>query len=113
MEIVSLGGLDPIVDGAVEAASFLNNNMPRTNETNLRAIGGSVDNYEELAAQCCRALRNLSVNPENRDEIRKKNAIQQLEALLSVKNERISQQARRALRNLGISEEKIAYVHRK
>ncbi len=57
MAIVSLGGLQPIVQSAAAAADQLSSGDrvgPRTYEL-----------YEELGAQCSRSLRNLSVNSKN------------------------------------------------
>ncbi len=65
-------------------------------------LGGHDDgsNIEELGAQCARALRNLSVNPSNKEEIVRMGTREYLEVLVLSTNDRISQQARRALRNL-------------
>ena len=54
MEIVNLGGLVPIVHGVSIAAS--------TFDMDSKPVGGTIEQFEELAAQCARALRNLSVN---------------------------------------------------
>ena len=55
----------------------------------------------DLQSQSARALRNLSVNPANQAKIRDLNGIPILEKLVKSENERISQQANRALVNLG------------
>ncbi len=92
VEIVRHGGLEPIVLSASMTCS------------NMRGSGGSFDdgdaNFEELGAQCARALRNLSVNPSNKEAIIRMGTRDYLEVLSTSNNDRISQQARRALRNL-------------
>lgn len=92
-EIVRLG-IDPIVTGAEMAVDGLM----------TTAIHGKTEKeiiqLEELATQCCRAMRNLSVNPENRGPILSLGALQPLESLATYESERISSQAKRALRNL-------------
>lgn len=52
--IVRLNGLEPIVGGAALAADGLDNLMGKTDK--------EISLLEELATQCARALRNLSVN---------------------------------------------------
>ena len=76
MLIAQLGGLEPILNAA--------------DTSNL-----------DLQSQSARALRNLSVNPTNQAKIRDLNGIPILEKLVKSENERISQQANRALVNLG------------
>lgn len=58
---------------------------------------------EEQATQCARALRNLSVNPANKVKIVDLGAPKHLQLLVNHQNDRINQQARRALRNLDVS----------
>jgi len=55
---------------------------------------------EELAAQCCRAIRNLSVHPQNKQEILTYNGLEYLHLLKTYPNSRISQQSNKALANL-------------
>lgn len=59
IEIVRYHGLDPIVNGLVIASDGLcnnnNNNRPIKSEKDLQLL-------EELATQCSRSIRNLSVN---------------------------------------------------
>lgn len=94
IEIVRMGGLDPIVEGCATAAAALTS--PSLSSRNEREIG----HLEELATQCARALRNLSVNPHNKTQMAVLGASRHLQLLINYSNERISQQARRALRNL-------------
>jgi hypothetical protein len=94
LEIVQYSGLVPIVGGMAEAVGMLYRNNGYHGDVRDYA------NYEELAAQCARALRNLSVNAQNKAAIIRLDAIVHLRALTELSNERISQQARRALRNL-------------
>jgi hypothetical protein len=54
LEIVQLGGLEPIVSATIESADRL---------SSAKGVD-DVDYYEELASQCARSLRNLSVNSE-------------------------------------------------
>ena len=75
MLIAQLGGLEPILNAA--------------DTSNM-----------DLQSQSARALRNLSVNPTNQAKIRDLNGIPILEKLSS-RERRISQQANRALVNLG------------
>jgi hypothetical protein len=59
LEIVRSGGLEPIIEGMAHAVTVL---------CDYTGTGGDAKssrdyaNSEELAAQCARALRNLSVN---------------------------------------------------
>eukprot|EP01033_Poteriospumella_lacustris_P003129 gene3129-2302_t len=91
VEIVRLG-VDPIVQGAELAADGLYNPGARTEK--------EITQLEELATQCCRALRNLSVNPDNKARILTQGALYPLQTLSNYHSERIGSQARRALRNL-------------
>lgn len=88
----------------------------------LDSIAGKHDKeiglLEELATQCARALRNLSVNRKyieyfvsecllvpiasNKTAILKLGTNRYLQQLVTYPNERISQQARRALKNLEV-----------
>lgn len=54
IEIVRVNGLEPIVKGAALAADGLDSGSIRTDK--------ELAQHEELATQCSRALRNLSVN---------------------------------------------------
>lgn len=88
-------GLTPVVEAMAEAVAvvFHHPGVPAD-------IRRDYANAEELAAQCARALRNLSVNAGNKMAITRLGAIPSLQALTDHPNERISQQAKRALRNL-------------
>ena len=55
---------------------------------------------EELTAQCARAIRNLSVHPDNKQEIINLNGIEYLHLLSTYPNSRIAQQSNKALINL-------------
>jgi hypothetical protein len=76
-EIARAGGLEPI----------------------LRAAAS--DNFE-LQSQAARAMRNLSVNPDNKEMIKKLDGVEVLKKLSGSDNERIQQQATRALNNLTV-----------
>lgn len=110
VEIVRVNGLQPIINGAAIAAENLTGYGTNKTDKELTQL-------EELATQCSRALRNLSVNREslkyngqlsllfystamNKSAITLLGAAKYLEHLANYPNDRISQQARRALRNL-------------
>lgn len=95
-EIVRLGGLVPIMASLRETGPVLN--------PIRKKFAKNVENLEELAAQCCRALRNLSVNPNNKKTILELGAITLLLPCMDSANERISQQAHRAMKNLNLQE---------
>ena len=59
-EIVSEGGLSPIVGGLQMAIDRMKGS------SSMRLGVDGRENVEELAAQCCRALRNLSVSERNK-----------------------------------------------
>mmetsp|Transcript_20177 Transcript_20177/g.34020 ORF Transcript_20177/g.34020 Transcript_20177/m.34020 type:complete len:296 (-) Transcript_20177:199-1086(-) len=96
IEIVRQQGLGPIVACAAMVAEALDNDMNGKSGFPAREMQYIL----ELAAQCCRALRNLSVNPDNKMEIVSYGAEDHLRVLVRSSNERISQQAKRALKNL-------------
>lgn len=101
LEIVRLHGLDPIVKAAQFAADTLINHVKSGGSFPVDAKSNrDLANMEELGAQCARALRNLSVNPENKEAVLNTTAQRSLRDLLELPNDRISQQAKRALRNL-------------
>jgi hypothetical protein len=52
IEIVRVGGLEPIVQSTIDATDRL---------ASVKSID-DYELYEELASQCARSLRNLSVN---------------------------------------------------
>ncbi len=58
-DIVGQGGLSPIVAGLAQAARVL-----QADGKSIGSAGGTLEQFEELAAQCARALRNLTVNSE-------------------------------------------------
>jgi len=90
-DIVAGGGLEPVVDGARLAMSEL---------LDVNDVYEVDENMEELAAQCGRALRNLSANPENRPLIRDLGGVLELRRMLTYPNDRIVSQARRAMKNM-------------
>ena len=94
-DIVQSGGLDPIISSLTIAMNSLRYSSDSKDEYN--STNGL---YEELAAQCTRAVRNLSVNPLNKQLLVRLGATDILHTLKHWPNERISQQARKALRNL-------------
>lgn len=98
VEIVRIGGLTPIVNSLVAAEAVMSGNC----DIPLRPAGfaNSVGNMEELAAQCCRALRNLSVNAKNRSTMIDLGVLPLLLTCCTFRNNRISQQAQRAIKNL-------------
>ena len=97
LDIVQLGGLEPIVDGVSVVSNVIRGGFSLTAEHRSQH-GASVENYEELGAQCARALRNLSVHPDNKAAIVRMGTVSSLLVLAQSHNERISQQAARALR---------------
>jgi hypothetical protein len=92
VEIVRLG-VEPIISGAELAADQLLGGFHGRSDKELTQL-------EELATQCCRAMRNLSVNPENKSRMLMLGAIHPLQSLATYHSERISPQAKRALKNL-------------
>jgi hypothetical protein len=92
VEIVRLG-VEPIISGANLAADGLFCSFHGKSERELTQL-------EELATQCCRAMRNLSVNPENKSRMLMLGAVHPLQSLSTYHSERISPQAKRALKNL-------------
>ena len=100
VDIVQCGGLTPVVEAMAEAVAVLFHHPGVAAD-----VRRDYANAEELAAQCARALRNLSVNVGNKTAIARLGAVAHLRALTDHPNERIAQQAKRALRNLEVSEE--------
>jgi len=100
-DIVAAGGLSPIVDGArLAMLELMDPSVPGSK------LDRPPDNYEELAAQCARALRNLSGNEDNRPTIINLGGATELKKMMSYPNERIMSQARRAMRNINPSSSK-------
>jgi hypothetical protein len=101
LDIVECGGLIPIVDMAAHVASYFNlGSRGGDSKGTSAAPSGTQEQFEELGAQCARALRNLSVHPSNKDQVVKYGAADSLLLLVTSKNDRVSQQARRALKNI-------------
>ena len=100
VDIVQCGGLTPVVEAMAEAVAVLFHHPGVAAD-----VRRDYANAEELAAQCARALRNLSVNVGNKAAIARLGAVAHLRALTDHPNERIAQQAKRALRNLEVSGE--------
>lgn len=100
LDIVECGGLVPIVDMATMVARHFNLGGRGADSKGNSGSGGTPEQYEELGAQCARALRNLSVHPSNKDQVVKHGAADSLALLVTSNNDRVSQQARRALKNI-------------
>lgn len=84
---------------AALVARYFNNGVQNNNS--ISSVSSTThDQYEELGAQCARALRNLSVHPINKEQIVKCGASDSLLMLATSSNDRVSQQARRALKNI-------------
>lgn len=95
IEISSADGIRVILNALMQAVEIIDaSSGPRDREC---------VNAEELLAQCARALRNLSVNSSNKKLMLELGAIQPLRSLQKHSNERIAQQSRKALMNLGCS----------
>jgi hypothetical protein len=92
LEIVKQGALDVLSSSANFAAQYLQQSRGRRDRETL--------NWEELAAQCSRCLRNLTVNPLNRSEVVASGAMSSLKIFSQSHNDRIAQQSSKALRNL-------------
>lgn len=95
VEIVNEGVLEALEESASMALRFL---------LNFRESGKRRDkecaNWEELAAQSARCIRNLTVNPINRDKVIDCGVIPVLKEFATFSNERISQQSSKALKNI-------------
>jgi hypothetical protein len=92
LEIVREGALTVLANTASLAAQYLLQARGRRDRETL--------NWEELAAQCCRCLRNLTVNPLNRSNVVSSGAVPALKQFSQSQNDRIAQQSSKALRNL-------------
>ena len=95
LEIVKEGVLEALEGSAAMALRFL---------LNFRESGRRRDrecaNWEELAAQSARCIRNLTVNPVNREKVIDSGVIPVLKEFATFSNERISQQSSKALKNI-------------
>lgn len=89
-DLVAGGALEPIVEGARIAVEGLYDPHSEESEADL----------EEMAAQCARALRNLSVNPNNRKTIIDMGGDGDLRRMLKFGNSRMASHAKRALKNI-------------
>lgn len=89
VEIVRLDGLDPIIQGITSASNSIDKILRSFNESKKHSA-----NVEELGAQCCRALRNLSVNASNKSRIigMDNDVLYHLKKLSSSSNSRIATQ---------------------
>ncbi len=95
LEIVREGVLEALEESAAMALRFL---------LNFRESGQRRDkecaNWEELAAQSARCIRNLTVNPINREKVIDSGVIPVLKEFATFSNDRISQQSSKALKNI-------------
>jgi len=94
-DIVQAGGVEPII-----ASLTISMNSLRFSGDCKDDFNSTDGLYEELAAQCTRAVRNLSVNPLNKQLLIRLGTTEILHTLKNWPSDRISQQARKALRNL-------------
>lgn len=99
---------DPVRVEAMAAVANLAVNDD--NEAAVGAAGGLpavVDALQspsvELRTQAARALRNLSMRPENKSELKELNTVQALRAVAADEHQLAAQQARKALANLEAS----------
>jgi len=92
LEIVKQGALVQLASSAALAAQHLQQASGKRDREQL--------NWEELAAQCARCLRNLTVNPVNRAAVTASGVVPALKVFSASRNERIAQQGSKALRNL-------------
>ncbi len=90
----------PIVEMAAVVARYFNLGGHGGGDVKGAAPAATSEQYEELGAQCARALRNLSVHPTNKTHVVRQGAAEHLQLLVTSSNERVSQQARRALKNI-------------
>lgn len=93
-DLVAGGVLLPLISNAQLAMDQITNNW------SYSSTGDPHDNYTELAAQCARCLRNLSVTPSNRSKIIDLNGLREIQRMTTCGSDRVSSQARRALKNL-------------
>lgn len=92
--IAEAGGIVPIISGLKFAVESISYNSSCCKPDQLM-------NLEELIAQCARAIRNLSVKDSNKHEIINLGGYPLLESIALYNNNRITQQAKKALKNLG------------
>ena len=100
LEIVRQGALAQLAKSAALAAQFLQQARGRGDRDALH--------WEELAAQCARCLRNLTVNPLNRAQVIASGVVPALKLLSQSQNDRIAQQSSKAMRNLSAANTSIA-----
>ena len=93
-EIIAAGALLPLIANAQMALDELLNSLYGSKSDDPH------DNYMELAAQCARCLRNLSVKPKNRSKIIDNGGLRELQRMSKMSCERVSSQAKRALKNI-------------
>ena len=95
VEIVKENALESLEASAAMSLRFL---------LNFRESGRKRDrecaNWEELAAQTARCIRNLTVNQDNREKVIDCGVIPVLKQFATFRNERISQQSSKALKNV-------------
>jgi len=100
LEIVKDGALVHLAASAAVAAQYMQQARGR------RSREGA--HWEELAAQCARCLRNLTVNPLNRAAVVDSEVVPALKIFSQSTNDRIAQQSSKALRNLAAANTSIS-----
>ncbi len=105
IEIVKQNGLEHLSSSALLAADYLKS-ISRNGGGHRR--DRETQHWEELAAQCSRCLRNLTVNPLNRTHVIGSGVIPALKIFSQSNNDRIAQQSSKALRNLSSAGTKIS-----
>jgi len=100
LEIVKQGALGQLASSAMLAAQHLQQARGKRDR--------EMQNWEELAAQCARCLRNLTVNPLNRSQVTASGVVPALKVFGQSHNERIAQQSSKALRNLSAASTSIS-----
>ena len=92
LEIVKEHALESLASSAALSADYLKQLRGRRDKESIH--------WEELAAQCSRCLRNLTVNPLNRSAVISSGVLPALKIFSQSNNDRIAQQSSKALRNL-------------
>lgn len=104
VEIVEVGALEILEEAAAMALRFFTSNKGRRDHNVVKERSY----WEELAAQSARCIRNLTVNPDNRQCVVDCGLVPILREFGTMKNDRIAQQSLKAVRNLNSVLEKKA-----
>ena len=96
VEIVEVGALEILEEAAALSLRFFTSNKGSRVQNVLKERSY----WEELAAQSARCIRNLTVNPDNRQCVVECGLVPILREFGTMKNDRIAQQAMKAVRNL-------------